>query len=131
MTIRELHDQAMDILIDALRARQLKNQREALVHFAKAFELEKEAALQAVEKNVEEPTRSVLLRSAACFAVDCEKYEEAEQLAALALSGKPPKSVAKELRELLSEVFQKIDGFPNPRNTEQTQEQEEPELVTV
>jgi hypothetical protein len=52
----------------------------------------------------EEPTRSVLHRSAASLAIKCGEYEEAERLIATALNGKPPDDIAAELRDLLKVV---------------------------
>ena len=70
----------------------------------RAFELERDAA-KAVEDQLEfEPTRSVLHRSAASLALECNEDREAERLIGRALSGKPPDEIAEELRDLLEEV---------------------------
>jgi len=72
--------------------------------FRVAFELEREAAHAIVMEQAPEPTRSVLLRSAATLALDCGEHREAEQLSCLALSGSPPAPICEELRELLAQV---------------------------
>jgi len=51
-----------------------------------------------------EPTRSILFRSAASIALDCDEYRTAERLLAEALAGFPPDGIAEELRELLDRV---------------------------
>ena len=52
-----------------------------------------------------EPSRSVLLRSAASLAFECHELREAERLASQALGGEPPSEIAQELRELLRRVY--------------------------
>jgi len=47
-----------------------------------------------------EPTRSILYRSAAALARDCQDYDEAERLIAKGLAGHPSAFVAQELEEL-------------------------------
>jgi len=78
MTIRELHEQAMALMDAALVHRQREEPDEALSCFRRAFETENQAATEAVRLQVAEPTRSVLLRSAACLAFDCSRWREAE-----------------------------------------------------
>ena len=52
-----------------------------------------------------EPTRSVLHRSAASLALECDETREAERLIGRALSGNPPDEIAEELRDLLEDVY--------------------------
>ena len=52
-----------------------------------------------------EPSRSILLRSAASLALDCREHREAERLIAIALSGDPPLEIGDELRDLLENVY--------------------------
>ncbi len=70
----------------------------------KAFSRERDATHRALKKDVGEPTRSVLLRSAATLALRCGEYREAEKLVACALSGEPPAEIAEELRDVLENV---------------------------
>ena len=71
----------------------------------RAFELERDAARE-IENQLEfEPTRSVLHRSAASLALECQEVREAERLIGRALSGSPPDEIAEELRDLLEDVY--------------------------
>jgi hypothetical protein len=99
--IAELHRKAME-LTDEATLRKLRGQSaEGLLR--SAFEAERSAAL-GVDRNLE-PTRSVLLRSAASLALECGEPREAERLISIALSGEPPPSIANELRDLLEQVY--------------------------
>ena len=51
-----------------------------------------------------EPTRSVLYRSAASLAVDCQDYAEARRLIDKGLSGEPPEDIRQELLDLLTRI---------------------------
>src|SRR5690606_33598490 len=70
-----------------------------------AFKLEARAARLIAPSLESEPSRSVLLRSAATLALDCGNLTEAERLIALALSGHPPEPIASELRDLLEQAY--------------------------
>ena len=52
-----------------------------------------------------EPGLSILYRSAASLAIQCGRYREAEQLIAKALSGNPTEEIARELRQLLQNIY--------------------------
>jgi hypothetical protein len=67
----------------------------------KAFQAEREAAELLFGALDEEPSRSVLYRSAAVLALECREGREAERLAASGLAGNPPDDIAAELREVL------------------------------
>lgn len=100
--VRELHNRAMALADDGDAAKRQNNRQQAQQHYRQAFELEAQAAkLVTVD---EEPTRSVLLRSAAWLALECDEIREAERLAALGLVGNPPPEIAEELREVLEKV---------------------------
>ena len=75
-------------------------------NFIEAFHLEKQAAEAMVPYLEVEPTRSILLRSAASLALECRREEEAERLACLGLSGKPPAEIKAELRDVLMTLWQ-------------------------
>src|SRR5438046_2947857 len=74
-------------------------------HLRRAFALERQAADLLVADTAQEPTRSVLHRSAASLALECGNLREAERLIATALSGNPPDEFAEELRALLEQVY--------------------------
>lgn len=101
-SLRELHEQAMSFVDMALMARRDGRPDEATKFFALAFEAERTAALLLKDRGADaEPTRSILLRSAATLALDCGELREAERLSAIALSGEPPEEIAEELRDVL------------------------------
>ena len=109
-TLNELHDKAMDLTFFALRERSKGNEAKALPLFRQALDLEL-AAIDALEEYIE-PTYSVLHRSAATLALDCNELRKAEQLAAKALAEEPPDFVAAELREVLEQVYAKGKALP-------------------
>lgn len=107
------HAQEAVLVQDPLRAREL---------FRSAFELERKAAEIWAETHGEEPTRSVLYRSAASLARDCSDYAEAERLARKGLEGRPPSLIAGQLEELLDLVYKEAPSLkarqephPSPR----------------
>jgi hypothetical protein len=102
--VKELHHQAME-LVDQAQIATVKGQKKrADQQLRKAFEAEKQAALLAAKPPAEEPTRSVLLRSAAALGLRCREFREAERLISIALAGDPPQDVADELRDILEQV---------------------------
>ena len=96
------HAQEAVLTQDPLRAREL---------FRSAFELERRAAELWAETYGEEPTRSVLYRSAASLARDCCDYAEAERLVRKGLAGRPPGTIARQLEELLDLVYQEAPSL--------------------
>jgi hypothetical protein len=68
--------------------------------FRAAFEKEREAAEILTDRQDLEPSRSVLLRSAASLALDCHDFAEAERLLEKGLAGRPPADLAEEMRSL-------------------------------
>ena len=103
--IKVLHRQAMERTDLALAARQKGETGQALLHFREAYDLESKAAAFLANDFNAEPTRSVLLRSAAALALDCNLLPEAEKLICTALIGQPPLEIAEELRDLLEQVY--------------------------
>lgn len=106
-TTRDLHNRAMDLADSAAAARRAGNEQEANRLFEEAFEYERRAARRVASKLDAEPTRSVLHRSAASLALNCNRFRDAEQLISIALAGNPPLAIAEELRELLQDVHLK------------------------
>ena len=101
-TINESHDQAMHLTESALLEQLQGNEEQASLLFAQALSLEL-AALNELDPSVE-PTYSVLHRSAATLALDCNEVRLAEQLAATALAHAPPTEIAEELRDVLEQA---------------------------
>lgn len=105
MTVSNIHERAMELTDEALAARRQGDPANARQLFREALDYERRAAEIVVPDFTAEPTRSVLLRSAAALAVECEEWREAERLIATALSGNPPVEIAEELRDLLEQVY--------------------------
>ena len=103
--ITQLHRAAMQLADEAAASRRRGHDDRALVLTRKAFELERDAAREIESKTEFEPTRSVLHRSAASLALECDEIREAERLIGRALSGNPPDEIAEELRDLLEDVY--------------------------
>jgi len=109
MQINHLHDGAMERMDDALIAQRRGDDQAARAAFRQAFHLERAAAeLFLTLPDPPEPSRSVLLRSAASLPRDAGERGEALRLIQLGLSGEPPLEIADELRTLLSELEDEI-----------------------
>ena len=101
-TVVDSHSRAMDLAERAFMEKMRGNTEKARAWFIEAFELEKSAAL-ATPANVQ-PSRAVLLRSAATLAFHAALYRDAEKLIGEALSEELPFEIALELRELQRKV---------------------------
>jgi hypothetical protein len=99
--VRDLHRQAMDYAGRAFIAKRSGDADTAQSLFRDALRLETEAVGLVSDDLSNEPTRSVLFRSAATLALDYGDVRAAEQLAARGLAGNPPEDIAEELREVL------------------------------
>jgi hypothetical protein len=102
--VKALHRQAMAQTDLALEAQRKGEPAQALAYFRQAYDLEAKAATLLAGDLEAEPTRSVLLRSAASLAMDCNLIAEAEKLICTALIGHPTAEIAEELRDLLEQV---------------------------
>lgn len=96
-----LHQAAMERTQEAVLAQDPGKSREL---FCQALDLERRAAEIWMETRNEEPTRSILLRSAASLAWSCRDYAEAERLAREGLEGQPPGMIARQLEDLLDKI---------------------------
>lgn len=102
--ITALHNASMDRAEMAFIARNNKKHEDAERLFREALDLELEA-IDSFDANPEqEPTFSVLHRSAATLALDCNKPRLAEKLISKALANDPPAEIAEELRDILEQV---------------------------
>ncbi|HRQ73777.1 MAG TPA: hypothetical protein PLU35_12185 [Phycisphaerales bacterium] len=104
MDLRSLHSEAMDLAEKAMIARSHGRADAAKKHLAEALKKEEQAAWLAVKAAVPEPTRTILLKSAAHLAVDAGQLRLAEQLIGTALAGDPPEELAEELRGVFEEI---------------------------
>jgi hypothetical protein len=105
--IQELHKEAMDLAEMAFIAK-LKDDPESAENLLReAYKKESDSAKLLVDEYDFEPTRSILFRSAASLAIECNDIRGAERLIAFGLSGNPPEEIAEELRDLLEKVNSK------------------------
>ncbi|HKV25770.1 MAG TPA: hypothetical protein VJN93_14345 [Candidatus Acidoferrum sp.] len=102
--VKDIHREAMSLSDRAIEARLNGDATAAERYFRQAYDLEQRAAMNAVAQSSPEPTRSVLLRSAASIALDCNLLPEAERLVCIALAGSPPTEIGEELRDLYEQV---------------------------
>jgi len=99
--LSDLHERAMALAESAFEARRLGQLAAASEAFHKALDLEKQAA-ELLPANLEnEPSRSILFRSAATLALHAALPDEAVKLAAAGLLGSPPLGLKMELGEVL------------------------------
>ena len=98
--INALHNEAMD-LYDRYCGGGLEDR--SLIR--EAFAKECRAADAILAMDAPEPSRTVLLKSAAWLAYDCDELRDAERYLCAALSGNPPGGLLKELRILLDQVL--------------------------
>lgn len=112
MTVKELHREAMRLNDLALLAKQ--SEPEKVLHYYKlAFEKEKQAAYFYIQQSNEEPSRSILLRSAANLALLSNQFQEAQVLVSEGLAGQPPTQIATELKNILEQIPQKLSIVQN------------------
>ncbi len=102
--INKLHDRAMEFFDQAFLAKRKGDFTIAMEFTRKALSLEVQAADILKDNLEEEPSRSVIYRSAASLALQCEEFRLSERLISTAMSGNPPENVAEELRDLLEQV---------------------------
>lgn len=102
--IQILHHQAMD-LVEAAEVAKLRGEFPQFNQLLQqALTKEAEAASLIANDLSAEPTRSILHRSAASLAIECGEFEQAKQLIANGLTGSPPKEIAEELKDLLTQI---------------------------
>ncbi len=105
---RSLHRAAMETADRAVEAQQANRWDDAQSLFCQACRLESQAAMALAEDREAEPTRSVLLRSAATLALKGELHGCAAYLVARGLAGTPPAEIREELRDLLRSIRPEI-----------------------
>jgi hypothetical protein len=115
-TLEADHLRAMEWVDKAQEAKRRGDTDAVSRNFTEAFRLEKQAAEAMLPYLDVEPTRSVLLRSAASLALECQRNEEAERLACLGLPGKPPVEIRAELRDVLMTLWQPVRSHQAKRS---------------
>ena len=102
--VQDLHRQAMDLAEQAELEKRRGDATQVQDMLRQALALEAEAARLVADDLETEPTRSVLHRSAAPLAVECQDLQMAEKLIAVALAGMPPADIAEELKDLFIQI---------------------------
>jgi hypothetical protein len=102
--IIKLHNDSMDAAELAFLARMNRDYEKSEELFGESLKLELKAIDEIEKTNKIEPTYSVLLRSAATLALDCNDPRLAEKLVCKALSSNPPEDIVEELRDLMEQV---------------------------
>ncbi len=101
----DLHDKAMECVDFAMFAKRRGDEEEARRLYEEAYANEV-AGIEALEEHERvEPWRSVLHRSAAWLAINCDRPRDAEKVAAKALAQDPHPAVIHELREVMEQAF--------------------------
>jgi hypothetical protein len=101
--VRELHDSAMVCCDYARQYWYHKSAHETWLSLA----LEREMAAARAVPVENEPTRSVLHRSAATIALQLGHYRTARELAQRGLNGDPPHEIQVELRDVLHKATER------------------------
>lgn len=104
-SVKDLHEKAMELADQAAVARRAGQTDDYERLTAEAMRFEIEAARTFAAEDGQEPSRSILFRSAATLAVESKELRIAEQLIAAALAENPPQEIAEELRDLLEDVY--------------------------
>jgi hypothetical protein len=91
--VNSLHQKAMELADQAAAAKLAGAMDDYKRLTVEALNLETEAAKTFAAESDLEPTRSVLFRSAATLAVECQELRIAEQLISAALAGNPPSEI--------------------------------------
>lgn len=92
--VETLHQEAMELVDQAVLARQRGDVAQVAEFSRAAFQKERAAANLLANQFDFEPTRSILHRSAAVLALECKELREAERLIGRALAGDPPDDIA-------------------------------------
>lgn len=100
LNIEVLHNSAMRFADEGLIAKRNGDTDLAIRHYRKAMLYERQAANILYADLTQEPSRSILFRSAGSLAMLCNDYKEAARLAASGLAGYPPDELADELRDV-------------------------------
>jgi hypothetical protein len=104
ISVKDLHNKSMEYAELAFIEKMKGNYDNSLNYFKKAFDAELSAVEEFEKTEKVEPTYSVLLRSAATLALDCDEPRKAEQFISKALANNPPDEIANELRDLFEQT---------------------------
>ncbi len=125
MNLKEARETASNYMQAAIVEDITGDKKEALRLFELAYEAEKQAALSLLSNFEAEPFRSILFRSAASLAMNCQKYTDAKIMVQLGLAGNPPADIAAELLDVYDRVHQGIKEVA--QTTTQADERHQPQ----
>jgi hypothetical protein len=117
MKAETLHNHAMELAQEGFVIKLKGDISASQPYFLDALWYEKEAIELYENEGNAEPWRSVLLRSAASLALDCQQLNEAEKLAITeklaikGLDGNPPNEIEEELWDILLKVKSHSESF--------------------
>jgi hypothetical protein len=111
MKAETLHNQAMELAQEGFVKKLKGDILASQPYFLDALVYEKDAIKLYEKEGNAEPWRSVLLRSAASLALDCQQLNEAEKLAIKGLDGNPPHEIEVELWDILLKVKSHSEWF--------------------
>ena len=101
-----VHEEAMFLSQEADIAKLMGDNSKAQTLYKQSFVLENEAAAAYAYLFDKEPIRSILYRSAASLAIECQLFQEASQLIHQGLTNNTPPDVADELHDLYKQLPQ-------------------------
>ena len=101
-----VHEEAMFLSQEADMAKLMGDNSKAQTLYKQSFVLENEAAVAYAYLFDKEPIRSILYRSAASLAIECQLFREASQLIHQGLTNNTPPDVADELHDLYKQLPQ-------------------------
>ena len=102
--VSKSHTKAMDLAEQAMVAKARRQPTKARDLFAQALLSERKAAMHLLDRTDDEPSRSVLFRSAASLAFHAGEFREAERMISHALVGEPPEEILEGLRDLQEDI---------------------------
>lgn len=108
-----LHKKAMELAEEAFYAKRADKFAVAQDKLLLAFEYEHAAAMLLIGAYSQEPSRSVLFRSAGCLLLDLPfptklHLRQAERMFAFGLVGNPPVEIAEELRTAWKDLINRF-----------------------
>jgi hypothetical protein len=114
--IRKIHSEAMHFVNEAQICLGQRKNAEYRENLEKALTLEEEAALELYSKLDNEPTRSVLFRSAANIAFNLGYLDRSEKLVFQGLSGNPFAETKAELNEIRDKIELSLSMEQSPND---------------
>lgn len=112
----ELHDEAMVLLDEAERARKAGNDNSAKDLTVRAFEMEKQAAMEYLNDFDLSSARSMLFSSATALALEIDRPREALDLAQKGLQGEPDEEFVHDLERYAQRAQSLLDQLDRSKS---------------